>query len=368
MPDRPSTSATRLQPALPATYYTDPSILAREWERIFKRSWQYVGREDRLPEPGDHLTLEVGDESVLMVRDRDRRLRAFYNVCRHRGSRLCGVEAGRGASSFQCSYHAWTYGLDGRLAGAPGLKGVEGFRKEDFGLVPVPLEVWRGFVFIRLQAEGEPLAAQLGSMPGRVTRYPLEGLKVERRTVQEVGANWKILFENYHECYHCPGVHPELCDLVPLYGTGDVDVNGGGVAALFRDGVTALTRSGATRLPALSGLNEVERRQFNGEAIRPNMWINFMPHWIQTRVLWPAGPGRTRIVTEWLYEAATLARPDFDPSEVMDFTMLISEQDWRVCESVQKGIGSRSFTRGVYMPQEEPLVEFNRWVLERLES
>jgi len=365
MATTPQASGVRLDPALPGRYYFDPSILEQEWERIFRRSWIYIGREDRLSGPGDYLTLPVGSESVLVLRDHDRRLRAFYNVCRHRGSRLCAAEAGTLRSSIQCPYHSWTYGLDGRLLGAPNLKDAAGFCKEDFSLAPVDLEVWRGFVFILLEGGGETLATRLGGMPDRVRRYPLEDLKVERRTVHDVEANWKILFENYHECYHCPGAHPELCDLVPLYGTGAVDVVGGDVVARFRKGAITLTRDGSTRRPLFSGLGD-EKRLFNGESILPNMWMNYLPDFIQTRVLWPLSPTRTRIVTEWLFEGSTMARPDFDARDVYDFTMLISDQDWKICEEVQRGVGSRSLRHGVLGPLEEYVVEFDRWVLEQL--
>ena len=359
------TSGIRLEPALPGRYYCDPAILEQERERIFRRSWIYIGREDRWRGPGDFLTLEVHGESVLVLRDREGGLRAFYNVCRHRGSRLCAADEGSARSSFQCPYHAWTYGLDGRLLGAPNLKESEGFCKEDFSLAPVDLETWRGFVFIRLEGGGVPLATRLGGIPGRARPYPLENLKVERRTVHEVEANWKILFENYQECYHCPGTHPELCDLVPLYGTGEVDIVGGEVVARFREGASTLTHDGRSRRPMLTGLGD-EQRAFNGESILPNMWINFLPDFLQTRVLWPLSPTRTRIVTEWLFEGSTMARPDFDASDVFEFTMLISRQDWAICEAVQKGVGSRSFRQGVLVPLEEYVADFDRWVLEQL--
>jgi Rieske 2Fe-2S family protein len=360
-------SGLRLEPALPSGHYTDPAILERELERIFYRSWLYAGRAESLPEPGDYRTLPVGRESVLVVRGRDTRLRAFYNVCRHRGSRLCAAEQGRLASTIQCSYHAWTYGLDGRLVGAPNLKDQDGFRKEEFGLAPVALETWRGFVFINLEGErAGPFASFLGGMPERTARYPLEDLRVHTTTAHEVEANWKILVENYHECYHCPGVHPELCDLVPLYRSGTVDAPDDGEPAAFRKGAFTFTLDGTSRRPPFATLSEREKRLYNGEALFPNAWINLLPDFVQVRSLWPIGPSRTRITGEWLFEPATMARPDFDPSDAVSFTTLIAEQDWKVCAALQQGVGSRSFSRGIYTPQETPLLEFDRWVLERL--
>jgi Rieske 2Fe-2S family protein len=354
-----------LEPAFPRRAYVDPDVLREEWEKIFLTSWLYAGRADRAAQPGDFFTLDVGGESVLVVRDRDGRLGAFHNVCRHRGSRLCDAESGS-VRAIRCPYHAWTYGLDGRLAAAPNLRATDGFDKEKFGLVPVALEVWRGCVFVNLSDRPGPLHEALGGMPDRVRRYPLEDLKTVHRAVHEVEANWKILIENYQECYHCPGVHPELCDLVPLYGTGVVDQPENSETAVFRSGATTFTRTGTTRRPLFAGLTEAERRTYDGELILPGAWMNFLPDFVQTRSLWPVSPTRTRLLTEWLFEASTVARPDFDPSDALSFTMLISEQDWKVCEAVQRGVGSRSFRQGVYVPLEDAVAEFNRWVAARL--
>lgn len=367
MASRAQMNGTRLEPTLAGAYYCDPAILEAEWERIFYRSWLYAGREERVPNPGDYFTLPVGRENVLVVRDKEARLGAFYNVCRHRGTRLCQEEAGS-LKAIRCPYHAWTYGLDGRLAAAPNLGDGGGFRAQEFSLYPVALEAWRGCIFINLDKHPEPLATALEGAPGRVRRYPLEDLRVAVHMVHEVEANWKILVENYQECYHCPGVHPELCYLVPLYGTGEVDAAGGDVRATFRKGAFTLTKSGGSRRPPFAGLSEQDKAVFNGEAILPNMWINFLPDFIQIRTLWPLGPTRTRILTEWLFEADTMARDDFDPKDAVDFTMLISKQDWAVCEAAQQGIGSRAHRHGVFVPLEGDLVEVDRWILRRLEA
>jgi len=354
-----------LEPAFARRSYLDPEVLREEWEKIFLRSWLYAGRAERAARPGDFFTLQAGSENVLIVRDRDGRLGAFHNVCRHRGARLCAEESGS-LKAIRCPYHAWTYGLDGRLAAAPNLHETDGFRKEEFGLHPVALEVWRGCVFVNLAERPGPLADALGGMPERVRRYPLEDLRVVKRTVHDVEANWKILIENYQECYHCPGVHPELCDLVPLYGTGVVDQPANLETAVFRDGATTFTHTGATQRPLFAGLTESERRTYNGELILPGAWMNFLPDFVQTRSLWPVSPTRTRLLTEWLFEESTIARPDFDPADALSFTMLISEQDWKVCAAVQQGVGSRAFRQGVYVPLEDAAAEFNRWVIDRL--
>lgn len=366
MPSRSAGTEVRLEPTLPGRYYCDPSILEAEWERIFYRSWLYAGREERVSGPGDFFTIAIGHENVLIVRDAEGGLGAFYNVCRHRGSRLCREEAGS-LKAIRCPYHAWTYRLDGRLAAAPNLRDGDGFKREEFSLYPVALRTWRGCIFINLDGEGAPLESQLGEMPERVQRYPLEDLKIAVHAVHEVEANWKILVENYQECYHCPGVHPELCDLVPLYRTGVVDDPGNQEVATFRAGAVTFTREGTTKRPLFAGLTDKDKTTYNGELILPNSWINFLPDFVQVRSLWPLSPTRTRLVTDWLFEPVTMAREDFDPSDAVTFTNLISEQDWKVCEGVQAGIGSRAHRHGVFTPLEHGPADIKRFVLERLE-
>jgi Rieske 2Fe-2S family protein len=355
----------RLEPTLPSRYYCDAGIAEQEWERIFSRSWLCAGREAELSGTGEFFTLTAGGENLLIVRGADGQLRAFHNVCRHRGSRLCEAERGQLKSAIRCPYHAWTYGLDGRLLGTPHLREGEHVRRDDFPLHRIGLEVWGGFIFINLRARAGPLRRQLGKIVERTRRYPLPSLRSGARLVHDVEANWKILVENYQECYHCPGIHPELCDLVPLYRTGWVDAPDG-QSAYFRDGATTFTLGGVTRRPFLSGLGEDEKKRYNGELVLPNMFLNLFPDYVHTRVLWPLGPARTRIVSEWLFEPSTMARNDFDPSDAVDFLNLVGWQDWKVCEEVQKGVGSRAHRHGVYAPHERYAAGFKRWFLASL--
>jgi len=357
---------TRLEATLPGASYCEPAVLEREWERVFYRTWLCAGREERVREPGDFLTLTVGRESVLVVRDRDARLRAFYNVCRHRGSRLCSAEEGRLKGSLTCPYHAWTYALDGRLIGTPHLWQSE-LQREEFSLHAVAVDTWGGFLFVNLEGErAGTLADQLGPIPERDRRDPLTEMRVGARAVHEVACNWKILVENYMECYHCPGVHPELCDLVPLYRKGIVDSAGTDVIAYFREGACTFTLNGTTRRPLLSGLSEDEKRMYNGEMIYPTLMLNLFPDYAQYRALSPLAPDRTRIVTEWLFERSTMERPDFDPRDAVEFINLIARQDWDVCERVQQGVASRSHSHGVYVPQETGALDFKAWYLDRV--
>ncbi|HEU5303587.1 MAG TPA: aromatic ring-hydroxylating dioxygenase subunit alpha, partial [Gemmatimonadales bacterium] len=200
---------------LPRRYYVAPEIFAEETERIFARRWLCAGREDRLARPGDYFLQQVGDESVIVLRDQSGAVRAHYNVCRHRGTRLCEEPVGRFSETIQCPYHAWTYALDGRLLGAPSANDIEGFSKADYPLHPVGIQTWEGFLFINLSREPEPFEQAYQRLIGRFKRFNLPRLAVARTIEYDVRANWKLLFQNYSECYHCGPVHPPLAKLTP---------------------------------------------------------------------------------------------------------------------------------------------------------
>lgn len=357
--------ASRLDTTLTGRYYRDPAVLERELERIFFASWVLVGRADRVAEAGDYFTFEFGAESVLIVRGRDHVLRAFYNVCRHRGARLCAAGAGRFRGTIQCPYHGWSYALDGTLRSVPKIHGSADFPKHAFSLYPAAVEVWEGFVFVRLDAPGEPLSTQLGSLPERARPYPLATLRTGARAEREVDANWKILVENFMECYHCPGVHPELAQLVPLYRTGEVDASGGEPPD-FCEGVVTATHDGTTRRRIFAGLRHRPRQRYHAELVLPNLFLYLFPDYVCARSLWPLSPTRTRIVSEWLFEPEVHGQAGCEVSDAVSFMNLLGEQDWKVCEAVQQGIASLAHARGVLLPQESEVAEVRRWYLERL--
>ena len=212
-----TTPSTAMMQTLPRDAYLSADHFAREAERIFHREWFFVGRQESIPSAGDYLHVEVAGESVLIVRSRSGGLSAFYNVCRHRGSRLVMEDPGASGhfkGSIRCPYHAWTYGLEGQLRNAPFLTESDGLRREQLSLYPVAVDTWAGFVFVNLTpSELTPersLAAQLGGTIERTRNYPLAELRVGRRITYDVNANWKTIVENYNECYHCGSVHPEL--------------------------------------------------------------------------------------------------------------------------------------------------------------
>jgi Rieske 2Fe-2S family protein len=187
----------------------DDAIYREEWERIFYHDWLYVGRNEDFPEPGSFILRDVGDESIVITRDNDRNIKAFYNVCRHRGSRILDEPSGK-VTSIKCPYHSWTYSLDGNLIGAPHTDNLKDFDRNEYSLKAIRCETWAGFVFVNLDVEAPPLKQHLKPLVHKCENLPLETLRRGGRVEYDVSANWKIICENYSECYHCPTIHPEL--------------------------------------------------------------------------------------------------------------------------------------------------------------
>ena len=351
--------------------YYDPTIYAREQECIFACMWVYAGHISTLPAPGDYRVVQLANESVIVVRDRQSKLHAFLNVCRHRGSRLCSETAGSLKGSIQCRYHAWTYGLDGNLLGAPNILNLEEFDRSAYGLHPVALEVWQGMIWLNLsdnplsleEQMADPVVHKFGGN-GPIERYAIADLKVAHMITYEVQANWKLIMENTLECYHCGPMHPELCDLLPMYRTGRVDNDGGAVLA---ENVEAFSMTGKASRPPLPGLQVEDRRRYYGFFGMPNVFINLLSDHIAIDSLQPVAPDRTIVTSQWLFDPAEMAKPEFDPMDAVEILDLVNRQDWEVCEMAQQGTTSRAFINGGnYVPLEHHIRSFVEYVLARL--
>jgi Rieske 2Fe-2S family protein len=364
---------TSLQAALPAPYYVDPGHWEREREQVLYREWFCAGRVPDLGDGSSVAVLDVAGESVLVTRDAAGELRAFYNVCRHRGSQVVPVDpAGEApvpcrAQSLRCPYHSWTYDLAGRLLRAPHTEDVDDFDPEAFGLHPVGVDTWGGFLFLHLTPQADPpsLHQSFGSAVGRVARYPLDALVLGDRREYDVGANYKVVLENYNECYHCAGVHPELVRLVPAFGRGGADLEwDDGIP--HRDGAWTFTASGTSDRAPFAGLDDAEKVRHKGELLYPNLMLSLSADHVAAFTLWPTAADRTRIVCDLLFAPEEVARPGFDPSDAVDFWDLVNRQDWAVCESVQRGMSSRAYTQGWFAPMEDASLDIRRWLLPRL--
>ncbi|HEU5040076.1 MAG TPA: aromatic ring-hydroxylating dioxygenase subunit alpha [Gemmatimonadales bacterium] len=361
-----------LERTLHRDYYLSEEIFRLERERIFAREWFCAGREEELAAAGDWITRDVAGESVLLLRTREGGLAAHHNVCRHRGARLAPeCAAGSFAGTIRCPYHSWTYTLEGSLRTAPFLDEGDGLAREALSLHPVGVETWGGFVFVHLEpgealARHQTLAGQLGGAVERVRRYPLAELRVARAITYEIQANWKVMLENYNECYHCGPVHPELCRLVPAFkqrGGAELDWERG---IPHREGAWTFTASGTTDRAPFPGLDEDERTRHKGELIYPNLMLSLSAEHVAAFYVLPQGPGRTTIRCEFLFHPDEIARPGFDPGDAVEFWDLVNRQDWAICESVQRGMSSRMFETGYYAPMESWSLDIRRYVAEKL--
>jgi Rieske 2Fe-2S family protein len=370
----------RLVPSLPSVAYTSPTHFTREVALIFNPGWMAVCRAEEIAQNGDWRVVNLVGDDILVVRGRDGVLRAFYNVCRHRGARLCaGAEEvpkpGRpylppavlSNGFIRCPYHAWVYRDDGKLFAAPFLTKGTDFRAADLSLYPVGCAEWGGFVFLKATADsGGPLEAALGAVPARVRNYNLADLRIGHRIAYSVDANWKIICENYNECYHCGPMHPELCALVPAFraeGGAGLEWERG---IPHRPGAYTFTWSGTTARALLPGLNEDERTRHKGELIYPNLLISLAADHVTAYILMPRGPDRTDITCLFLFAADALTRPDFDHSDASSFWDVVNQQDWAICERVQAGMMARPHRQGFYAPMEDSNLDMRVYVLSKM--
>ncbi len=356
-----------LQRTLPRAAYWDASFFAREQRAIFWDQWFCAGRIGSLDTTGAYRVVDVAGESVIVIRDDDGILRAHANVCRHRGSRLlCGEGVLRGA--IRCPYHGWAYAADGRLMATPFIES-ECVPAEARRLYEVHADTWGGFLFLRVHPPATPrdgLAEQLNGVPERLARYPLEQLRTAKSIHYEVAANWKVILENYNECYHCAGIHPELCKIVPAFKRrGGAELNwDDGIP--HREGAFTFTASGTTVREPFPGLDEHERTRHKGELIYPNVMLSLAADHVAAFTLWPQAPDRTEIVCDFLFYPREIERDCFDPSDAVDFWDLVNRQDWAICESVQGGMRSEFFRYGYYAPMEDYSLDIRRYVGERV--
>ena len=353
---------------LPRRYYVAPEIFAEEGEKIFASRWLCVGREDRIPNPGDYILQQVGTESIIVLRDQAGTVRAYYNVCRHRGTRLCEEHTGRFSGTIQCPYHAWTYALDGRLIGAPSAADIEGFTKADYPLYNVAVQQWEGFVFINLAQKPERFDLAYEALISRFDRFNLANLAVGKTTEYDVKANWKLLFQNYSECYHCGPVHPTLAKLTPPT-SGENDLVTGPVTGGFmviNQGHQSLTMSGRSCGVIVGDLPDEDLNRVYYYAIFPNMLLSLHPDYVMFHTLWPEAPDRTKIFCSWLFHPDTLSNPAHDPEDGIAFWDMTNRQDWHICEQSQLGVQSRAYQPGPYSKRESLSVQFDREVLRAL--
>jgi glycine betaine catabolism A len=353
---------------LPQRYFVLPEIFAQEQEKIFSKQWVLVGHQSQLAEAGDYFLAVVAEESFVVIRDQRSVIRGFYNVCRHRGARLKENACGH-ASAIQCPYHAWTYALDGRLIGAPHMDQIPGFDKADYSLHAVNLALWEGFIFVKLgdastQRGGyRSLEDWFAPLKGKFSHWNLAKLRSANRIEYDIRANWKLIFENYSECYHCPGVHPQLQKVSP-YDSAENDLREGPFLGGFMkiNPGKSLTVSGNACAAFVGKIENLQQVFYY--SIFPNMLLSLHPEYVMVHQLWPQSPERTLIVCDWLFHPDAFARKDFRPEDAIEFWNMTNKQDWHVCELSQQGIASRAYEPGPYSLRESIPAAWDEYYLQ----
>ena len=362
---------------LPSHYYYDETHYKRELEAFWYRHWICVGRHDDITAIGDYRVVEVGDQSVIVTRDNSGAIRAFYNTCRHRGAVLCEAERGRfNGGRIVCPYHAWTYSLEGELEKTPWRLPSDDFRFQEFPLYRVGAVEWAGYVFINLDHDSDAsLSDVLKTMPERFANWRLETTKVAHHLDIELECNWKIFWENFDECYHCPGVHPELCQVVPTFGKGysspsenpewqpPDSSNTDYVEPRLAPGAVTWSMDGKTSLPTFEHLNEKQSQQGHTYGVfEPSCYLVGHVDYARMVHLMPIGAEKTRLSIDWLLNEESMASSDFDLEKVISLGKLVVEQDGHACELNQKGLKSRRHNTGVLVTQELGVAEFHQWI------
>ena len=359
----------RLERGLPVAWYRDPVHHARELEVFWHDRWIAVARAEELSSPGEYRVVTIGTQSVILLCDTGHRLRAFHNTCRHRGSILCDGEAGRFEHGrITCPYHSWTYNLEGRLEATPRRMPTPDFDTENFSLFPVAAQTWGGFVFVHLGNNPPPLARTLGEAPQRFKNHNLAGLRIGKRIIADVRANWKLIAENFSECLHCPPVHPEFCRVVTSYREGGAWGLRGKeeTSPEYKPGATTLTLDGNSRIPAFHNLDETERRAlYTPWMAPPNLFLNVHPDYVNAHMMFPTGPETVRIIYDWLFESEHMPE-GADLDHYVALWDVTNAQDARNCEWQQQGMRSNKFKNGVFVPQEFDCHRFCEWVREGL--
>jgi Rieske 2Fe-2S family protein len=365
-----------LPQTLPSHWYWDDSQYRRELESIWAKSWLCVGRESDWTAVGEFRRLVIGGEQLIVVRREDGELGAFFNTCRHRGSQLCDRDSGvfdRGR--VRCPYHAWTYDLDGRLLAAPGSGQLSGFPKQDLALYPAQVRSWRGFVFLNMAVDPRALPEDEFDLPADTfAAWPLESLALAHREQHEVQCNWKVFWENYNECYHCSGVHPELCQLVPVYGQGVMELEDLPQGHALRDadsplreGAVTWSLDGQATLPRFDGLGERELSAgMSYLALLPGLFLVAHVDYLRSVRLLPLSPERLLLTVDWLVAPDALPLSSEAVERLVALGRQVVGEDAAICEVNQRGLRCSRHESGLLMPVEKDVGEFHRWLKERL--
>ena len=356
---------------LPREYYHSQAIYQEEIDKIFYKRWIMVCREEEVESRGDYIVVSVGDESVIVVRDSSEEIYAHFNLCRHRGTRLCTEEQGQfGADGIRCPYHAWQYGTDGRLEAAPLMKDTPGFCKEDLGLHRAHVGRWGGFVFVNLDPDPVPFETEMGALLGRFKDWKMPDLRIAHTLKYTLNCNWKLILQNYQECYHCPGVHPLLSKWTPfrnaVHDCFEGAVIGGYMELTEPRG--SMTMDGKAAAPPVCDVSGDDLQRVHYYSVFPNLLLSPHPDFVLYHRI------RSVAIDQIQNDCFFLMHPDVIADaermerfkSAIEFWDMTNLQDWKVCEQMQQGTRSRRFSRGLYSPAEDILHALDKEILKAL--
>jgi glycine betaine catabolism A len=344
---------------LPREAYVDPAVFEWEQRNIFS-GWTCVGHAGDLATVGAQKAVGTGPNAVLLVRAEDDTVHAFANTCRHRGHELLACGATAKGRSIVCPYHSWSYRLDGRLRNAPGFRDVEGFEPDEFGLAELRLVDWHGWLFVDASGEDVEFSRHVAGLEQIVGPYRPEDLTIVARHSYELATNWKVIAENYQECYHCSTIHPQLSRISPPTSGENLEFEGswmGGWMSIV-EGAETMSLTGKSGGVAIEGLSEQELRSVMYLVGYPNLLVSLHPDYVMTHLMTPLAVGRTHVECAWAFPKDVAAKADFDPSYAVDFWDLTNRQDWAACESVQRGLASPHARPGPLAPDEDGVYQF----------
>ncbi|WP_431813530.1 aromatic ring-hydroxylating oxygenase subunit alpha [Kocuria sp. cx-455] len=358
---------------LPGRTYTDQNFFRAEQEQIFERMWFCAVRSADLDKPGAYRTVQVGRESIIITRNRKHGIRAFYNVCRHRGAKLCTEDSGEAKRSFRCPYHAWTYDFDGKLIAAPNLTKMPDIGREEYGLVTIPVREYLGYVWVCLADEPPSFEEDvMGAIEERlgdsesIQAYDIARLSLGRRITYDVKANWKLIIENFMECYHCATIHPELTEVLPEFADGLAAQYFVGHGAEFGEDIKGFTVDGSEGLDRIPGVDEDHDRRYYAITIKPTVFVNLVPDHVIIHRMFPLAVDHTIIECDWLY-LPSVVESGRDVSASVELFHRVNRQDFDACERCQPAMGSRIYAKGgVLVPSEHHIGVFHDWVMDKV--
>jgi phenylpropionate dioxygenase-like ring-hydroxylating dioxygenase large terminal subunit len=369
-------------------FYTDKDIFEAEWEHIWKKYWLFAGTTAEIPKAGDYFTYQAHKDSIILIRGNNGEVHAHYNTCRHRGSVICLEQKGN-APKLICPYHQWVFDKDGALLKARLMP--EDFDKSSFALHPVHVEVVEGLIFISLAKSPPSFQSVITDYKPYLEPFRIDKAKVAFTATYELRTNWKLVAENFRECYHCGPAHPEYCSAViganmkesaadelttrqvawreRGLATKNIDFTDDSfhfaVRYPLRPGVASYSLDGKAVAPPMGGHRDYDAGVL-GLVVYPNFWMDAVSDYIWTMRLTAESPSLTRIDLNWLVDGNAVEGKDYEPDRLTEFWKITGEQDWKLCENNYRGIESSRYSPGPYAPIETDVVKFVDWYIARM--